>query len=228
MVLWASPANPGAKALADELADICPSGLTVASSAEAPESATHMLLYLNLDTWSDERLAEQVKQARDDELPIVMAHENDPDRGGCLFAKFFETTPQELIEGGLYSDLARSCFSGVHREVPPPALAPNPPPLLRALVWAGRCVAAAAAVTVRFAPLPPGLAHAARQGASAGWTASPAAFLSAVKGITCCSSGRGDFDLVAASSRGSLSEGEARSGALSAGEASTSALGGEV
>ena len=67
-----------------------------------------------------------------------------------------------------------------------------------------------------------------RQGASAGWTASPAAFLSAVKGITCCSSGRGDFDLVAASSRGSLSEGEARSGALSAGEASKSALGGEV
>ena len=165
MVLWASPANPGAEALADELADICPSGLTVTSSAEAPESATHMLLYLNLDTWSDERLAEQVKQAREDELPIVMAHENDPDLGGCLFAKFFETTPQELIEGGLYSDLARSCFSGVHREVPPPALAPNPPPLLRALVWAGRCVAAAAAVTVRFAPLPPGLAHAARQGA---------------------------------------------------------------
>ena len=70
VVLWASPANPGAKALADELADICPSGLTVTSSAEAPESATHMLLYLNLDTWSDERLAEQVKQAREDELPL--------------------------------------------------------------------------------------------------------------------------------------------------------------
>ena len=127
VVLWASPANTGAKALADELADICPSGLTVASSAEAPESATHMLLYLSLDTWSDERLAEQVKQAREDELPIVMAHENDPDRGGCLFAKFFETTPQELIDGGLYSDLARSCFSGVHREVPPPALASHQP-----------------------------------------------------------------------------------------------------
>ena len=67
---------------------------------------------------------------------------------------------------------------------------------------------------------------ATRQGASVGWTASPAAFLSAVKGIACCSGGRGDFDIVTASSRGSLSE--ARSGALSAGEASTSALGGEV
>ena len=38
-----------------------------------------MLLYLNADTWSDERLAEQVKQARQDKLKIVMAHENDTD-----------------------------------------------------------------------------------------------------------------------------------------------------
>ena len=54
-----------------------------------------MLLYLNEDSFSDERLAEQVKQARKDKLKIVMAHENDPDRGGCLFSKFFEVTPQE-------------------------------------------------------------------------------------------------------------------------------------
>ena len=59
-----------------------------------------MLLYLNEDSFvSDARLAEQVKQARRDKLPIVMAHENDPDRGGCLFSKFFETTPQERAEG---------------------------------------------------------------------------------------------------------------------------------
>mmetsp|Transcript_10123 Transcript_10123/g.30017 ORF Transcript_10123/g.30017 Transcript_10123/m.30017 type:complete len:139 (+) Transcript_10123:611-1027(+) len=76
-----------------------------------------MLLYLNEHSFSDERLAEQVTQARQDRLPIVMAHENDPDLGGCLFSKFFETTPQELIAGGLYKDLARSCFAGRHREV---------------------------------------------------------------------------------------------------------------
>ena len=93
VVLWASPFDEGADELASELATNF-SGLTVSTAEEAGD-ATHMLLYLNADTWSDERLAEQVKQARQDRLKIVMAHENDLDRGGCEFAKFFETTPQE-------------------------------------------------------------------------------------------------------------------------------------
>ena len=96
-MLWASPANAGAQVLAEEIAGAV-AGLTV-STAEAPEPAAHMLLYLNEDSFSDERLAEQVKQARKDKRKIVMAHENDPDRGGCLFSKFFEVTPQERAEG---------------------------------------------------------------------------------------------------------------------------------
>ena len=100
-MLWASPFDEGADELATELATNF-SGLTVSTAEEAGD-ATHMLLYLNADTWSDERLAEQVKQARQDRLKIVMAHENDLDRGGCEFAKFFETTPQER------------CPSAVHR-----------------------------------------------------------------------------------------------------------------
>ena len=75
-----------------------------------------MLLYLCEATWLDERLEEQVKAARDAGLPIVMAHEKDPDLGGCAFARFFETTPQELVDGGLYRNLAISCFSGRHRK----------------------------------------------------------------------------------------------------------------
>ena len=92
-MLWASPANAGAQVLAEEIATTF-AGLIV-STAEAPGPATHMLLYLNEDSFSDERLAEQVKQARKDKLKIVMAHENDPDLGGCLFSRFFEVTPQE-------------------------------------------------------------------------------------------------------------------------------------
>ena len=114
--LWASPANAGALDLANELAAAF-AGLTVSTAEDrgsvasrasgrfssimrrsAPRragDATHMLLYLNEDSFvSDARLAEQVKQAREDRLPIVMAHENDPDLGGCEFSKFFETTPQ--------------------------------------------------------------------------------------------------------------------------------------
>ncbi|EOD04586.1 hypothetical protein EMIHUDRAFT_374556, partial [Emiliania huxleyi CCMP1516] len=111
-LLWASPANAGAQALADEIADAF-AGLTI-STAEAPGPATHMLLYLNEDSFSDERLADQVKQAREDKLKIVMAHENDPDLGGCQFSRMFE----ELIADGLYKDLAKSCFPGRHRKAP--------------------------------------------------------------------------------------------------------------
>ena len=48
-----------------------------------------------------------------------MAHENDPDLGGCVFDRMFEVTPQELIKDGLYRDLARSFFPGAYREVVP-------------------------------------------------------------------------------------------------------------
>ena len=99
-MLWASPANAGAHVLAEEIATTF-AGLTV-STAEAPGPATHMLLYLNEDSFvSDARLAEQVKQAREDKLPIVMAHENDPDLGGCPFSRFFEVTPQERAGVGV-------------------------------------------------------------------------------------------------------------------------------
>ena len=77
--------------------------------------ATHMLLYLNENSFvSDERLAEQVKQARENKLKIVMAHENDPDKGGCQFSRFFEVTPQERMS---------------HIDVrPEPPLPPQPSP----------------------------------------------------------------------------------------------------
>jgi hypothetical protein len=135
--LWASPANPGSLELANDLAAAFP-GLTVSTVADVGSSAsarpstalrglarrsrraadvTHMLLYLNQNTWLEEdgeRLAEQVKQAREDKLKIVMAHENDPALGGCQFSRFFEVTPQERMS---HSD-AR----------PEPPLPPQPSP----------------------------------------------------------------------------------------------------
>ena len=120
-MLWASPFDEGADELASELATNF-SGLTVSTAEEAGD-ATHMLLYLNADTWSDERLAEQVKQARQDRLKIVMAHENDPALGGCQFSRFFETTPQE-----------RMSHSGARPE-PPLPLQPSPPNAAGAHRW---------------------------------------------------------------------------------------------
>ena len=97
--------------------------------------------YPAVSRWKDDRLVEQVQAARADKLPIVMAHENDPEKGGVPFSRFFETTPQEsdslrgaatppcpmpstspstapqeLIAGNLYKDLAKSCYPGRHHE----------------------------------------------------------------------------------------------------------------
>ena len=68
-----------------------------------------MLLYLNEDTFKNEigaRLAVEVRAAMRLGLTIVMVHENDRERGGCVFAKFFQTTPEDLINVGLYKKIA--------------------------------------------------------------------------------------------------------------------------
>lgn len=56
----------------------------------------------------------------------MLTHENDPEAGGCVFARFFETTPQELIQSGLFDNLAIPCFPGLHHTAPLPARLPRP------------------------------------------------------------------------------------------------------
>ena len=78
------------------------------------------LLYLNEETWQGEQgslLAVQVHAAREAGLKIVLAHENDPQLGGCDFDNFFRSTPQDLINGGLYGRIAVACYAGLHRLV---------------------------------------------------------------------------------------------------------------
>ena len=147
--VWASPANAGTLQLANELAAAF-TGLTISATDARPANATHMLLYLNEDSFvSDERLAEQVKQAREDRLKIVMAHENDLDLGGCPFSRFFEVTPQERMSN-----------SGARPEPPlPPALSfqrrRSSSPADSTRTWQNP---ASPATTARRAPSPPQLA----------------------------------------------------------------------
>ena len=69
------------------------------------ESAA-MLLYLNKDTWVEhsEVLERDVQAARKlpADLKVILVHENDKEKGGCEFGDFFGTTPQELIDDGIY------------------------------------------------------------------------------------------------------------------------------
>lgn len=132
VVVYASPHNPGARALTAELkqaySDITTTEKLPALSshdngAEAGSSSgdfppTHFLLYLSFNTYLEDAgrsLAEELRRARAAKLPIVMAHENDEERGGCEFARFFSTTPQDLIDNGLYHALAYACYPGDHR-----------------------------------------------------------------------------------------------------------------
>ena len=133
VVIWASTLNGGARDLADAVAaavagsisvtDTTPSRLSSLprrASGRGGDEATHMLLYLKRSTWAGdgaEALAEQVRAARSARLPIVMAHENDAVRGGCIFGHFFEVTPRDLISDGLYNDLAVGCHADPHRQV---------------------------------------------------------------------------------------------------------------
>ena len=81
------------------------------SSRRDVAEASHMLLYLNEATFVGEEgevLAEEVRSALASRFPLVMVHENDKSAGGCEFAHFFVTTPQDLIADGLYNALAHA------------------------------------------------------------------------------------------------------------------------
>ena len=115
LVLWCSAGNPGAAEVAKELVTSLASNGAVIRVVDAMpdvkalkengESAA-MLLYLNKDTWVEhsEVLERDVRAARklQADLKVVLVHENDREKGWCEFGDFFDTTPQELIDDGIY------------------------------------------------------------------------------------------------------------------------------
>ena len=90
-------------------------------TGQAPREPTHFLLYLSNKTFvgaQGEALAREVSKARAAGLPVVLVHENDGARDGCAFDTFFQTTPQDLINDGLYHTLAVPFMSGdAHRRL---------------------------------------------------------------------------------------------------------------
>ena len=46
-----------------------------------------------------------------------MVHENDPSKSGCEFGTFFATTPQGLIDEGIYKEIAIALHTPPHRAV---------------------------------------------------------------------------------------------------------------
>jgi len=114
--LFVSERNAGASEFIDELHSVS-KGLT---RAESLASCDAFLLYLSRQTFTDsnaDELADEVRSVRKVNARIFMVHENDSDRGGCPFANFFQTTPKDLIDGGLFHSLASPVFPTPHREL---------------------------------------------------------------------------------------------------------------
>ena len=132
VVVYASPHNPGALAVAGDLASAMDGEIEVVQDAELMAASianggfetdqqrtrkvhdqqptvTHFLLYLNDQTYLNaegERLAEELRRARaaGSKIEIVMVHENDQERGGCEFGIFFDgRTPRDLLDSGVYN-----------------------------------------------------------------------------------------------------------------------------
>mmetsp|Transcript_2467 Transcript_2467/g.6827 ORF Transcript_2467/g.6827 Transcript_2467/m.6827 type:complete len:684 (+) Transcript_2467:104-2155(+) len=79
-----------------------------------------MILYLNERTWAGEpgeMLANEVRLVRESGIRLVMLHENVAENGGCPFSRFFQTTPGDLIDDGLYDDIALALHAGDFRHV---------------------------------------------------------------------------------------------------------------
>ena len=108
VVVYASPHNPGALAVAKDIASAMDGQIKVTSDPEVMTVATHFLLYLNDQTYlhaAGIKLAEELRRAREAEstIEVLMVHENDPERGGCEFSIFFDgRTPPDLKQGGIY------------------------------------------------------------------------------------------------------------------------------
>ena len=92
-----------------------------AVAREVAQPPSHFLLYLSQQTFMGEvgeTFAEEVRRAHAAGHTIAMIHETDPQRHGCEFANFFQSTPQDLIDSGLYKALAVAFMSGeAHRSV---------------------------------------------------------------------------------------------------------------
>jgi len=144
VALYVSPANPGASDFADALRMLHTSNFTVvtrahtlrrlksggltfsfvynrSSSFRRSSSATeYELLYLNKRTFLGEegaRLADLIRTALQENRRILLVHENDPERDGCEFGRFFQTTPDDLIQRGIYKTVAVALHTEPYRSV---------------------------------------------------------------------------------------------------------------
>lgn len=93
--------------------------------AKLASRSTCMLVYLNGLTWtrgaSSDAFAQEVKEAMEDGVYLLLAHEMEgiaqEARHSCPFESFFVHTPPELLQRGVYNDIALPLKGAAWRQV---------------------------------------------------------------------------------------------------------------
>ena len=115
-----SPSNVGAEAVAREIAHSTFGIETLRWDAPwQPDERTHFLLYLSASTFCGDHsaaLADELRDARQAGIRILMVHENDPAAGSCAFGDIINQTPHDLVEAKLYGELAQAWYPPPYRD----------------------------------------------------------------------------------------------------------------
>ena len=127
-------ANVGARAVANEVratavrtssdstVRIEEAGAVLAAGAAQPPGTVALLIYLNERAFTDAGgvVAATVQRAMDARVPIALVHEQDEERGACVFARYFELAPDVLQQPPykLFDLVAVPLYSGAdHRKI---------------------------------------------------------------------------------------------------------------
>ena len=134
MTILICDANVGARAVADEVrataarssssstVRIEDAGAVLAAGATQPPGAVALLIYLNERAFTDAGggVAVTVQRAMDARVPIALVHEQDEERGACVFARYFDLAPDVLQQPPykLFDLVAVSLYPGAdHRKI---------------------------------------------------------------------------------------------------------------
>ena len=126
--LYCSKFNPGAIAVAQEIALMLrgtQTPLRCTDKLEELDACQHMLVHLSSETWTrgedSDALAKEVHDAKQKGVHWLKAHEvagvraDDEARHGCPFDEVIQSTPPQLREAGIYSEISMNLAGGEQR-----------------------------------------------------------------------------------------------------------------
>ena len=97
------------------------SGVAISVNSQPAEMTRcdRMLIYLNEDTWRSPAMAEAVKAAMKQRLPLLLVHEQpglcQAAKRACSFQQIIASTPREFVRAKIYHQIATPLSGGIYR-----------------------------------------------------------------------------------------------------------------